>query len=80
MAKALARGQRVEIRGFCAFFVKNYKAYMGRKPRTGEKIQVAAKKLPFFRCGKDLKERVDYPQPDNNKVSITDSLGWKDWG
>ena len=60
MSNALARGERVEIRGFCAFFVKHYNAYMGKNPKTGELIQVAAKKLPFFKCGKELKERVDY--------------------
>jgi integration host factor subunit beta len=60
MANALAEGDRVEIRGLCSFFVKKYKAYAGRNPRTGEKVKVAAKKLPFFKCGKELKERVDY--------------------
>ncbi|MBW1897294.1 MAG: integration host factor subunit beta [Deltaproteobacteria bacterium] len=60
MSNALAGGDRVEIRGFCAFFVKHYKAYTGKNPKTGGPIQVAAKKLPFFKCGKELKERVDY--------------------
>jgi integration host factor subunit beta len=60
MANALAEGDRVEIRGLCSFFVKKYKAYAGRNPKTGEKVKVAAKKLPFFKCGKELKERVDY--------------------
>jgi integration host factor subunit beta len=61
MSDALSRGERVEIRGFCAFFVKHYEAYIGKNPKTGERIRVAAKKLPFFKCGKELKERVDYP-------------------
>jgi integration host factor subunit beta len=61
MANALANGERVEIRGFCSFFIKEYEGYTGRNPKTGNKVQVASKKLPFFKCGKDLKERVDYP-------------------
>jgi integration host factor subunit beta len=60
IASALANGDRVEIRGLCSFFVKKYRAYAGRNPRTGQKVKVAAKKLPFFKCGKELKERVDY--------------------
>jgi len=60
MSKALAGGDRVEIRGLCSFFVKEYKSYQGRNPMTGERVQVASKKLPFFKCGKELKERVDY--------------------
>ena len=60
MANALAKGDRVEIRGLCSFFVKEYKSYQGRNPMTGERVQVAPKKLPFFKCGKELKERVDY--------------------
>jgi len=61
MSNALANGDRVEIRGFCSFFIKEYKSYSGRNPKTGKKVQVAPKRLPFFKCGKDLKERVDYP-------------------
>ena len=60
MANALAEGDRVEIRGLCSFYVKKYKAYAGRNPRTGERVQVSSKKLPFFKCGKALKDRVDY--------------------
>ena len=60
MANALANGDRVEIRGLCSFFVKEYDSYKGRNPRTGQRVQVAAKKLPFFKCGKELRERVDY--------------------
>ena len=59
MANALAEGDRVEIRGLCSFFVKEYKSYQGRNPMTGERVQVASKKLPFFKCGKELKDRVD---------------------
>ena len=60
MANALAKGDRVEIRGLCSFYVKKYKAYAGRNPMTGERVQVAAKKLPFFKCGMELRNRVDY--------------------
>ena len=60
ISTALAAGDRVEIRGLCSFFVKEYDSYRGRNPRSGERVQVAVKKLPFFKCGKELKERVDY--------------------
>ena len=60
MTEALANGNRVEIRDFGTFKVKSYKAYTGRNPKTGEKIPIAPKKLPFFKCGKELKEKVDY--------------------
>ena len=59
MANALAKGDRVEIRGLCSFYVKKYKAYAGRNPRNGETVTVAPKKLPFFKCGQELKRRVD---------------------
>jgi len=59
MAEALSKGDRVEIRGFCSIFVKEYEEYTGRNPKTGEAIQVPAKRLPFFKRGKELKERVD---------------------
>jgi len=59
MAEALAQGDRVEIRGLCSFFVKEYKAYTGRNPKTGEKVRIKPKKLPFFKAGKELKDRVD---------------------
>ena len=60
MSEALAKGDRVEIRGLCSFYVKEYKSYQGRNPKTGESVEIAPKKLPFFKCGKELKERVDY--------------------
>src|ERR1700741_1431040 len=63
MTQALKRGERIEIRGFGSFTSKSYDAYTGGNPRTGETIHVPAKKLPFFKVGKELKERVDYP-PD----------------
>jgi len=58
-AGTLGKGDRVELRGFCSFYVKKYKRYAGRNPKTGKKIKVKAKKLPFFKCGKELKDRVD---------------------
>jgi len=60
MADAMAQGKRVEIRGLCSFYVKEYKSYTGRNPKTGEKVSIKPKKLPFFKSGKELKERVDY--------------------
>jgi len=59
MAEALAQGDRVEIRGLCSFYVKKYKGYTGRNPKTGEKVKIRPKKLPFFKLGKELKDRVD---------------------
>lgn len=60
LTEALIKGERVEIRGLCSFFIKDYKSYVGRNPKTGEKVTINSKKLPFFKCGKELKERVDY--------------------
>jgi integration host factor subunit beta len=57
--EALVKGDRVEIRGFGSFKVKDYDGYQGRNPKTGEIIDVGQKKLPFFKVGKELKERVD---------------------
>jgi len=59
MTEALANSDRVEIRGLCSFYVKKYKAYTGRNPKTGEQVKIKPKKLPFFKCGKELKERVN---------------------
>ena len=59
MSDALVQGDRVEIRGLCSFFVKKYGGYTGRNPKTGEKVKIAPKKLPFFKVGKELKDRVD---------------------
>ena len=59
MGDALASGGRVEIRGLCSLYIKKYKPYTGRNPKTGEVTKVGRKKLPFFKCGKELKERVN---------------------
>ncbi len=58
MTTSLISGERIEIRGFGSFVIKEYKAYTGRNPKTGESISVKPKKLPFFKVGKELKERV----------------------
>ena len=59
MTATLKKCDRVEIRGLCSFYVKKYKAYAGRNPKTGEPTRVKGKKLTFFKSGKELKERVD---------------------
>lgn len=56
---ALARGDRVELRGFGAFSVKSRDARVGRNPRTGEAVQVSKKYVPFFKSGKDLRDRLN---------------------
>jgi integration host factor subunit beta len=62
--EAIVRGDRIEIRGLGSFIVKTYGSYVGRNPRTGESIQVRPKRLPFFKVGKELKERVDGKKGD----------------
>ena len=59
MTKALAKDERVEIRGLGSFKIKKYKGYTGHNPKTGKTVKVKPKKLPFFKCGKELKDRVD---------------------
>lgn len=59
MVEAMRSGDRIELRGFGSFVVRNYRSYNGRNPRTGEKIQVRPKRLPFFKVGKALRFRVD---------------------
>ncbi len=59
MKDSLLQGGRVEIRGFGSFKVKEYGGYSGRNPRTGEKVVVQPKRLPFFRAGKELKEYLN---------------------
>ena len=59
ITRALASGDRVELRGFGAFSVKERDAHTGRNPRTGETVQVDAKRLPFFKTGKALRERLN---------------------
>ncbi len=66
LTETMIKGDRIEIRGLCSFFIKEYASYTGRNPKTGKKVMVPAKRLPFFKPGKELKERVDYP---NSKQS-----------
>jgi len=67
MTEALERGEGIEIRGFGSFTVRPYKPYSGRNPRTGEPVPVPAKRLPFFKVGKELKELVN----ESRHVAIT---------
>jgi integration host factor subunit beta len=59
MFEALVNSDRIEIRGFGSWYVKEYKAYVGRNPKTGTSVDVPEKKLPFFKVGKELKKRID---------------------
>ncbi len=58
MAEALSSGDRIEIRGFGSFVIREYEPYTGRNPKTGESIGVQPKKLPFFKVGKEIRERL----------------------
>jgi integration host factor subunit beta len=59
MTAALVRGEGIEIRGFGSFTIRSYDAYQGRNPRSGRPVQVKAKRLPFFKVGKELRDRVN---------------------
>jgi len=59
LEQALKRGERIEIRGFGSFETRSYKGYTGRNPRTGSQVDVKPKRLPFFKAGKELKDRID---------------------
>ena len=56
---ALAKGDRIEIRGFGSFVMREYRSYAGRNPKTGEVVEVKPKRLPYFKVGKELKERIN---------------------
>jgi len=58
MAEALSKGERIEIRGFGSLVIREYSPYTGRNPKTGEPIEVQPKKMPFFKVGKDIRERL----------------------
>lgn len=58
LTDALKSGERIEIRGFGSFVVNEYKSYIGRNPKTGQPIEVKPKKLPFFKVGKELREKI----------------------
>ncbi len=59
LSSTLAKGGRIEIRGFGAFSVKEYKSYVGRNPKTGGEVEVPSKRLPVWRTGTELRQRVD---------------------
>ena len=61
IAVALTQGDRIELRGFGAFSVKRRDARLGRNPRTGDSVQVAEKHIPFFKTGKQLRDRLNQP-------------------
>jgi integration host factor subunit beta len=63
IATALSRGDRVDLRGFGAFSVKRREARIGRNPRTGDSVQVAEKHIPFFKTGKQLRDRLNQAEP-----------------
>ena len=56
---ALAKGDRIEIRGFGSFVMREYKNYRGRNPKTGKVVEVKPKRLPYFKVGKELKEGIN---------------------
>jgi integration host factor subunit beta len=58
MTKSLVSGDRIEVRGFGSFTVRQYEGYTGRNPKTGENTLVESKKLPFFKAGQDLREEL----------------------
>jgi integration host factor beta subunit len=70
MADALRNGSRIEIRGFGSFIVKQRQAREGRNPKTGRVVSVPAKRVPFFKVGKELKLRVDGKQPDETDTTV----------
>jgi integration host factor subunit beta len=70
MVDSLNRNEGIEIRGFGSFTVRQYKAYEGRNPRTGEPVHVKPKRLPFFKVGKDLRERVDNQPADASAAAV----------
>ncbi len=75
ITEALARGERVELRGFGAFSVKHRPARTGRNPRTGEAVDVEEKFVPFFKTGKELRERLnkDFPAAAKKAAAKSDS-------
>ena len=74
ITQALVEGDRVELRGFGAFSVKQRDSRMGRNPRTGESVHVEAKRLPFFKTGKGLRERLNGESGGDDSSSSEDSF------
>jgi integration host factor subunit beta len=79
LSEALTRGERIEIRGFGSFIVKRRNAREGLNPKTGESVSVAAKRVPFFKAGKELKIRVDQKpgqaEPEPRKATVASATG-----
>lgn len=75
MVEALVANEGIEIRGFGSFTVRQYKAYEGRNPRTGEPVHVAPKRLPFFKVGKELRERVNGKRSPGDTTAATPRAG-----
>lgn len=75
ITEALVRGDRVELRGFGAFSVKHRNARTGRNPRTGESVYVEAKRLPFFKTGKALREALNNNSQNQGKSSFSGGFG-----
>ena len=74
MEESLKQGERIEIRGFGSFEIRNYKAYEGRNPRTGDPVGVHPKRLPFFKVGKELKERVNESAQLHQRKTVSASV------
>lgn len=79
LSQALARGERIEIRGFGSFIVKRRNAREGLNPKTGEAVRVEAKRVPFFKAGKELKERVDQKVAGASPVENAAPGSARDW-
>ena len=75
MIDSLKMGDRIEIRGFGSFQVKMREAREGRNPKTGEPVHISAKRTPFFKVGKELKEMVDRSDGDRSSADASDAEG-----
>ena len=75
MTEALRTGNRIEIRGFGSFQVKIREAREGRNPKTGDEVQIPAKRTPFFKVGKELKERIDAAWRKEREEASTPAAG-----
>jgi integration host factor subunit beta len=73
VAEALGRGERVEIRGVGSFEIRRYGAYRGRNPRTGATVAVNPKRLPFFKTGKELRDRINGESKRTQEMPAVDS-------
>lgn len=73
LGQSLRLGERIEVRGFGAFQVRHYQPYTGRDPRTGHTVVVKAKRLPYFKAGKEIANRVNAGRADKNGAASTSS-------